>query len=134
MYYYFGSDGALWVNTTTPDGYKVDGNGRRISESASLTDSVSGTFTYDDGETYYEDTDTGEITYHYKVTLKMKKNGTYEIKISNGKEKTSGTGNYVYDEEDETIDFTGAINTSGYCDGDYIEIVLDEIGAVYLEK
>ena len=38
-YYYFGNDGALWVNTTTPDGYRVDGegiwieNGKQVSSS-----------------------------------------------------------------------------------------------------
>lgn len=28
--YYFGSEGALYVNTTTPDGSKVDGNGVKV--------------------------------------------------------------------------------------------------------
>lgn len=29
--YYLGQDGAMLVNTKTPDGYKVDGSGRRIN-------------------------------------------------------------------------------------------------------
>lgn len=29
-WYYLGDDGRLWKNTTTPDGYLVDGQGRRI--------------------------------------------------------------------------------------------------------
>lgn len=29
--YYLGKDGAMLVSTTTPDGYKVDGSGRRIN-------------------------------------------------------------------------------------------------------
>ena len=35
--YYFGSDGTLYVNTTTPDGVKVDGNGAKVEISVSLT-------------------------------------------------------------------------------------------------
>ena len=29
-YYYVGADGAMWYNATTPDGYRVDGNGKWI--------------------------------------------------------------------------------------------------------
>ena len=29
-WYYLGSDGAMLTNTVTPDGYQVDGEGRRI--------------------------------------------------------------------------------------------------------
>ncbi|WP_270813949.1 hypothetical protein [Hungatella effluvii] len=44
--YYFGSDGAMYVNTTTPDGTKVDGNGIKIvnTNMANLNDFVG---TYD---------------------------------------------------------------------------------------
>ena len=28
--YYVGADGAMWYNATTPDGYRVDGNGKWI--------------------------------------------------------------------------------------------------------
>ncbi len=35
--YYFGGDGTLYVNTTTPDGVKVDGNGVKVEMSVSLT-------------------------------------------------------------------------------------------------
>lgn len=38
--YYFGSDGILFVNTTTPDGVQVDGNGERIINNVSETGSV----------------------------------------------------------------------------------------------
>ncbi len=37
--YYFGGDGTLYVNTTTPDGVKVDGNGAKVSTSAALKNS-----------------------------------------------------------------------------------------------
>ena len=30
-YYYFGNDGKMWKNKSTPDGHKVDKEGIRIS-------------------------------------------------------------------------------------------------------
>lgn len=35
-YYYLGANGAMLTNTTTPDGYKVDENGRCIQDAGSL--------------------------------------------------------------------------------------------------
>ena len=34
--YYFGADGAMYVNTTTPDGNKVDSNGVKVVASTNL--------------------------------------------------------------------------------------------------
>ena len=36
--YYFGNDGALYVNTVTPDGSQVDGNGVKIKKAAQFSD------------------------------------------------------------------------------------------------
>lgn len=47
--YYLGSDGAMLVSTTTPDGYKVDATGKWINTQSnkSSTDLNNGTYTFE---------------------------------------------------------------------------------------
>ena len=53
--------------------------------------------------------------------------------ISDGRNKTTKTGTYTYSPEDEIIEFSGYLDTAGYCDGETIEINIDDIGDIYLE-
>ena len=138
--YYFGPDGAMYANTTTPDGQLVDNEGRKIdteireeTDISSDSTKLNKTFKYDDGGEYYKDEDTGEENYHYTVTLKLNGSGKYEVKISDGRNKTTKTGTYTYSPEDEIIEFSGYLDTAGYCDGETIEINIDDIGDIYLE-
>ena len=39
-WYYLGADGAMWANTTTPDGYQVNGKGEWVQNGAVVTDSA----------------------------------------------------------------------------------------------
>lgn len=138
--YYFGPDGAMYANTTTPDGQLVDNEGRKIdteireeADNSGDSTKLNKTFKYDDGGEYYKDEDTGEENYHYTVTLKLNGSGKYEVKISDGRNKTTKTGTYTYSPEDEIIEFSGYLDTAGYCDGETIEINIDDIGDIYLE-
>ncbi|RKJ04861.1 hypothetical protein D7X87_09790 [bacterium D16-54] len=57
--YYFGNDGALYVNTVTPDGSQVDGNGVKIEKATQFSD-TSFVGWYGCAESFYSD------GYHYK--------------------------------------------------------------------
>ncbi len=47
--YYFGSDGAMYVNTVTPDGIKVDSNGQKINENVINAKRYIGTYRTESG-------------------------------------------------------------------------------------
>jgi len=66
--YYFGEDGYLLTNTTTPDSYQVDGNGARINEKAAEFEHA--TTLYSNGNTYivyYNNEITCSEGYKYKI-------------------------------------------------------------------
>lgn len=46
---YFGSDGAMYANTITPDGIKVDSNGQKINENVINAKSYIGTYRTESG-------------------------------------------------------------------------------------
>jgi len=46
---YFGSDGAMYANTITPDGIKVDSNGKKVNENVINAKSYIGTYRTESG-------------------------------------------------------------------------------------
>ena len=164
--YYLDSTGKLLTNTTTPDGFRVDGEGRKITEStaetrpaetqpaetrpaetqpaettqaettraASEEKGISGTFRY---YGYVEDEDDeGAEDYNRSATLTMKSNGSYSLKVDNGVEKHSYSGKYNYNPEGEgAISFDGTgLGNSGVYEGDFIEVYVEGIGTVMLDR
>ena len=105
--YYFGTDGAMYANTTTPDGKQVDGNGNVVVESHKMYPSKStivGTYVYDEGKEggYYD----GEIHYNHVYTLYLNEDNTYGYVYDNFMRVYNAEGTYIYNEETGIITFS----------------------------
>jgi len=128
--YYFGSDGAMYVNTVTPDGYTVDGNGHIVENTSSSGKTMAKKFTFEG--TYYDEDNEEEVD--AKVVLSLKKTGDYSITIKAGTQKVQESGKYVYHEDEEYIEFSGQHISEGYCDGYSIDTWVSLLGDVVLES
>ena len=105
--YYVGTDGAMLVNTTTPDGYKVDENGSIVfnNNSSHFTKSqISGEYQFDDGEMggYFN----GEAHYNHVYTLILNANNTFEYTYDNSFRVYDESGTYTYNETNGELTFS----------------------------
>lgn len=106
--YYVGSDGAMLVNATTPDGYKVDENGVVILNSKNSQYSKSqivGRYQYDeDGELggYYD----GKAHYSHTYILKLNEDNTFDYTYDNAFRVYDESGTYSYDENKGELTFS----------------------------